>query len=326
MIDKVNKHLVVQLVVLLITINIFWDEPDQFLSDRFAAWITYYLQINMVIYANMLVLVPRLLLKGKTLYYMLALPVVILFAVFSMGLIQNLYSLDSPENKSLILEPIASMVAFVVFIIGLTTIQLFKYRLGNMRKINELQSATMEIELANLQNQINPHFLFNMLNNANVMARENAEKSSYILSKLEDLLRYQVEEGSKETIKLKDDIDFIRDYLELEKMRRDRFNFTINTEGNMERGVPPLLFIPFVENAVKHNPENDSFVDIQFRIAGNKLYFVCKNPKARLIQTKKGGIGLVNIKKRLELLFERNYRLNLLDEKEMFTVTMEICL
>lgn len=324
---RVFRHLLVQFIVLFITMNILWDEPDRILPGRFAAWFTYYIQINMVIYMNMWVLVPRLLLKGKTTYYILSLPFVILAAVFSMGLIQSLYSLDTPENKSMILESMASLAGFMALIIGVTTIQLFKYRLGNQRRINELQSTTMEIELANLQNQINPHFLFNMLNNANIMARENAVRSSYILSKLKDLLKYQVEEGSKETIRLKDDINFLRDYLELEKMRRDRFSFTLDTEGNMDREIPPLLFIPFVENAVKHNPENDSYVYIQFRITDNKLYFICKNTKARLAHTKKeGGIGLVNIKKRLELLFERNYRLHLNDEKETYTVTMEISL
>jgi len=319
------RHLLVQLIVLLITINIFWDEPDRILADRWGAWLTYYLQINIIIYVNMYLLVPKLLLKGKNLFYILSLPLVTLCIVILIGLLQLAWSLDSPENSSMILESIASMVAFMTFIAGLTTIQLFKYHLGNILKIDELQNATTEIELANLRNQINPHFLFNMLNNANIMAWQDVEKSSYILNKLKDLLRYQVNEGSKENIKLKDDIVFIRDYLELEKTRRDRFKYTIHAEGNTEIEVPPLLFIPFVENAVKHNPENDSYVEIIFRVDQNKLHFECKNPKARLLQnSKEGGIGQENIKKRLELLFEENYKLRLIDERYIYIVVMEI--
>jgi len=79
-----------------------------------------------------------------------------------------------------------------------------------------------------------------------------------------------------------------------------------------------------VENAVKHNPENDSHVEITFRIGGNRLSFECKNPKARLPRTaKEGGIGLVNIRRRLDLLFEKDYSLELIDEEEMYTVKME---
>jgi LytS/YehU family sensor histidine kinase len=163
-----------------------------------------------------------------------------------------------------------------------------------------------------------------MLNNANIMAGEDVEKSSYILTKLDDLLHYQVNEGLKKTVRLKDDIEFISDYLELEKIRRDNFIYNIHIEGNTNIDVPPLLFIPFVENAVKHNPENDSYVEIIFRITGNNLYFECKNPKAKLHRVREeGGIGLVNMRKRPELLFEKDYSLNLKDEKEVYTVILE---
>lgn len=320
---KILRHILGQVVVLLITVNILWDEPDKILSDRLAAWFLYFLQIDIIIYVNMYLLVPLLLIKGKTLYYFLSLPFVIICSVFAIGMLQET-SIDNAENNPSFLGSIASLVAFSLFAIGLTTIQMFKYHLKNIRKIDELENATMTIELANLQNQINPHFLFNMLNNANIMAGEDVEKSSFILTKLNDLLCYQIEEGSKKIIKLRDDITFIGDYLELEKLRRDRFSYEIHIEGNIDIEVPPLLFIPFVENAVKHNPENDSYVEIIFRMTEDRLYFECKNPKAKLPHTKKeGGIGLVNIKRRLDLLFEENYSLSLRDEKELYTVIMK---
>ncbi len=318
---RVFRHILIQVVVLLITVNVLWDEPDQILPGRLGAWFFYFLQIDIIIYVNMYLLVPKLLIKGRTLYYFLSLPLLTALAAVILGMFQE--APNNLENDPSFLSAISSLVAFSLFIIGLTTIQLFKYRLDNIRKINDLENVTMAIELANLQNQINPHFLFNMLNNANIMAGEDVEKSSYILSKLKDLLRYQVDEGSKETVMLKDDIVFIGDYLELEKMRRDRFGYEIHMEGSTDIKVPPLLFIPFVENAVKHNPENDSFVEIVFRIAGDQLYFECENPKAKLPQTKKeGGIGLVNIKRRLDLLFEKNYSLRL-EDKDTYTVIME---
>jgi Putative regulator of cell autolysis len=339
MIDKINhiipdfltkpkfrffRHLLVQTVVIFITVNIMWDEPDKILSERLGAWFAYFLQINTIIYINKYLLVPRLLIKGRALFYLLSLPLITISAAFVISLFQENPADNNATNPS-VLGSISSLAAFGLFIIGLTTIQLFKYRLGNIQKISELENATTAIELANLQNQINPHFLFNMLNNANILAGEDSEKSSYLLSKLNDLLRYQTNVNTKRAVKLTDDIAFLNDYLNLEKMRRDRFSYKIHTEGNTDIDVPPLLFIPFIENAVKHNPENDSYVDVIFRVTDNRLYFECKNPKAKLFHTKKeGGIGLVNIKRRLDLLFGDNYSLNLKDEKEEYLINYEM--
>lgn len=319
------RHSLIQLIVLLITVNILWDEPVQASDERIGAWIIYFLLINMVIYVNMYLLVPQFLLKGRTWVYLLLSFLLILCVMAGVTFIESLTEGNDTNINSTpeFLGLLSGFSAFSLFIAGLTTFQLFKYRMENRKKINELENVTAAIELANLQNQINPHFLFNMLNNANIMAGENVSKSSEILSKLKTLLRYQVDEGSKETVRLKDDIAFIGDYLELEKIRRDRFSYTIQSEGNTDVIVPPLLFIPFVENAVKHNPENDSYVRIIFRITDQKLYFECENPKARFPQPPKdGGIGLANIRRRLDLLFEKGYNLHITDQEDSYMVIM----
>lgn len=226
--------------------------------------------------------------------------------------------------KEVLFILISSIPGNAIFLAGVTALLLLRHCMENKQRIQELQTATMEVELANLKNQINPHFLFNMLNNANILATEDTEQSSHMLSKLNALLRYQIEGSSKKSVSLSQDIDFLNDYLELEKTRRGRFNYTVKKEGNCDIEIPPLLFIPFVENAVKHNPESDSYVNLTFRITDGRLYFECTNPKPQLFHTKKiGGIGLANVKKRLNLLFGTDYSLNLNDEKEKYTVIME---
>lgn len=323
------RHLLIQIVVLLITINVFWDEPDVILTERFNVWIAYFLLIDAIIYTNIYFLVPRLLQKGKTLYYTLSVSGLLFLAVLILGQLQNLL----PENNTpetlppvvQLLGSLSSLAGFGILITGLTALLLFKNRLENAARIRELERSTMEIELANLQNQLNPHFLFNMLNNANILAGEDARKSSRLLARLNHLLHYQITVSSKQTVSLQQDIRFLNDYLALEKTRRDRFSYTLRTEGDCNINIPPLLFIPFVENAVKHNPGNDSCVSLTFRHNGQQLYFRCENPKAPTPYTKKqGGIGLVNIKKRLDLLFGKNYSLHLLDGQEKYTVTLEI--
>lgn len=320
------RHLLLLLIVALITVNVLWDEPTIILSGRYMAWTIYFLIFIVVIYANMYGIVPHVLLKGKTKRYMLLMTLLMLFFLGAVGTLQSMVDEDGIPTRTPPLIGITSgFSTFFLFISGLTALQFLRYRVRNQQKIAELENATMVVELSNLQNQINPHFLFNMLNNANIMVAEDAQISSDILSKLNDLLRYQVDKSAEKVVKLRDELVFLQDYLELEKLRRDRFGYTIHVEGDTDIDVPPLLFIPFVENAVKHNPENDAYVELVFRNTKNKLYFECKNNKAKWpVVKKEGGIGLVNIRKRLDLLFEEEYTLQLLEEKWLYTVRMEI--
>lgn len=322
------RHFLIILVALLITVTILWDDPVAIRPDRIGAWGLYFFLFTTIVYINRYLLVPRFLLKGKNKQYILLTFLMVLFLILSIGLLQSPSEEDAPINRTPALIGISSGVAaLLLFIAGLTTIQLLKYRLENKRRIKELENATMAIELANLQAQINPHFLFNMLNNAHIMAGQDREKSSLMLARLHALLRYQIENGSKPSVKLMEDVAFFEEYLELEKMRRDRFSFTIDLTGDLDLEVPPLLFIPFIENAVKHNPENDSYVALTFQVKNNSLCFCCKNPKPKMHQPKNaGGIGLANIKRRLELLFNGTYTLELRDEEDTYTAELKISL
>lgn len=320
------RHVIIQAVVLIISSTMLWDEPDAIMADRINGWLLYFLQIDLVVYGNMMLLVPRLLAKGKVALYFFMLGVLIFGSILGVGQLQP--PSDNPNMGSAtdippLIAGLSAVMAFYLFILGLTTIQLLKYRLENIRKIDALNNATMRVELDNLRNQINPHFLFNMLNNANIMAGEDVEKSAFILNKLNALLHYQIEEGSKKTIVLANDIMFLDDYLSLEKLRRDKFDYTISIDGPLDVEVPPLLFIPFVENAVKHNPESGSYVNLRFDIENGWLFFQCKNPIAKMPrQPKPGGIGLANIKRRLGLLFGKNHHLDTCDDEGVYEVMM----
>ncbi|WP_118194391.1 sensor histidine kinase [Albibacterium indicum] len=323
------RHVLLQIAVLLITVNILWDKPTQILPSRLWAWGIYWLLFNLAIYINMYVLVPRFLLKGKTKLYVGLTFLLILLSILSIGVLQSLADGESattaPTRAPVFIGLLSGLGSFALFIGGITNLQLFKYLLENRQRINELENATMAVELANLQNQINPHFLFNMLNNANIMAGEDTQKSSLMLSKLKDLLRYQVDKSSEKTVRLDQEIALLKDYLELETVRRDRFSYDIKFWGDMSQSVPPLLFIPFVENAVKHNPENDAYVHLLFRLTADKLYFECINPKAKTTRTRKeGGIGLVNIRRRLDLLYKQKYELVLKDNGSFYTAKLEL--
>lgn len=320
------RHLIILSAILLITVNALWDEPTTILTGRLGVWGIYFLLFVSVVYTNMYVLVPGFLLRGNVKGYFLFTVLLMLFFLFGVGILQSLADGEDsiPVRTPPLVGLLSGLAMFLLFITGLTSLQLFKYRVKNQQKISELQNASMAIELANLQNQINPHFLFNMLNNANILVAEEPEKSSEILSKLNDLLRYQVDKGSAEYVNLQEDITFLKDYLELEKSRRDRFEYQIQTTGGINLSVPPLLFIPFVENAVKHNPENDACVNIRFQTSNNEIHFECQNNKPVIASVPKGGIGLENVKKRMNLLFENKCHLDIQETETSYTVNLKL--
>jgi LytS/YehU family sensor histidine kinase len=218
----------------------------------------------------------------------------------------------------------------LVLIVASAAIKLFQQWIADARLIHDLKLAKTNTELEQLKNQINPHFLFNMLNNANVLIEDDPKKASQVLMKLSDLLRYQLYDSSRDKVLLTSEIHFLEDFLNLEKVRRDNFNFLISKEGELNGvQVPPLLFISFVENAVKHNNDStkSSYVNLFFDIRHTELFFKCINSKPAVKAiTKSGGLGLDNIKRRLELLFPSSHDLIIADNPETYCATLTLTL
>ena len=160
------------------------------------------------------------------------------------------------------------------------------------------------------------------------MVDEDPDTASEILTKLEDMLRYQIDDSSKDKVSLSVDIQFLTRFLDLEKTRRDYFDYTISEEGNIGAiEVPPLLFIPFVENAVKHNSDSDnaSYVHLHFNVDHNYLYFICENSKPKKPEERAvGGLGLINIRRRLDLLYAKNYTLEINITDTTYTVNLQL--
>lgn len=337
---RIYRHVVLQVVVILITINLFWDVPDTFIvtQNRFLMWIGYYAVTNIMIYVNAYILVPQFLLKNKFLLYILFLLLVIFFSlsVIMISWVQEpstaTHDTANSENihiHTIIIGSISSVIGIGLLISGISGLQLFRHWINHSEHISKLESANLETELQFLKNQINPHFLFNMLNNANMLIRKNPDEASQVLLKLEDLLRYQIDDSSKEKVLLNADIHFLNDFLNLEKVRRDNFDFIISKEGAINQvWIPPLLFIPFVENAVKHNfdSENGSYVHLYFKVWNDKLDFRCENsrPSTALPKRDVGGLGLKNIKRRLELLYPDRYILEIIDEEKKFIINLHL--
>ena len=332
------RHLLLQTVLLLITVNVFWDTPGEFvfMPERIAAWAVYYLMMNAMVYTNIYVLTPKLLLHNKFLSYLLGVTGLIIICLFTIGMLQSALTDDMPapdENRGTIpvwLNLLSSFISVGLLVFGTSAVQLFRKWMADSLRAGELESATMQAELSFLKSQINPHFLFNMLNNVYVLIRKRRPEAAGIVFKLEDMLRYQIDDSARDDVLLSADIAFLTDYLNLEKIRRDKFGFSISQYGDIDGiSVPPLMFIPFVENAVKHNLENDEttpYVNLDFTVAGNALMFRCENSRSDEVATtpEVGGIGLKNIRRRLELLYPGRHALEITETAKTYTVHLTL--
>ncbi len=193
----------------------------------------------------------------------------------------------------------------------------------------EMEKAKLNAELAFLKNQISPHFFFNTLNNIYSLIGINAEDSQEAVLKLSKLMRYLLYESEHGNTKLSYEIDFMKNYIDLMKLRMSKkvslaVEFPENTD---DINIPPLLFIPFIENAFKHGitTRGKSFISISLSSTPEVLIFKCSNSNAgKGTPDTQRGIGLENAKKRLALLFPGKHDLDILKQDDEFRVLLSI--
>lgn len=333
---NICRHLSLITFILFITLGFIWYVPNELASptQKVLGWIIYSIVFLGMVYLNIYVIIPHFLLKDKIGAYFFILFDFNLISVATILFVQKiLWGVSYPHFSYtyIVINALSGMLTFGLLFAGTSTVILFRRWIKSDQQAHELESSILESELKLLKNQINPHFLFNMLNNANMLLKKDKEEASRVLFKLEDMLRYQLNDSVKEEVLLTDDIHFLNDFLNLEKIRRDSFEYSILQEGNIEQvKVPPLLFITFVENAIKHNPDNEklSYVHLSFKIENNKLDFICKNSKPAVagLNRRAGGLGLKNIKRRLEIIFPDRYLLSIKDETTAYTVKLTLAL
>ena len=181
------------------------------------------------------------------------------------------------------------------------------------RQLKEEQQKRTEAELEWLKNQINPHFLFNTLNNISSLTQIDPDAAQDSIAQLSDLLRYAMYETDKKTVPIQGEVEFMRNYIELMKLRCNKMT-TVNSQFSIQNSkaeVAPLLFISLIENAFKHGVSSNrpSTIDISLKQDGDQLVFCCDNtnyPKDDADRSG-SGIGLENTRRRLELMYHDRY-------------------
>lgn len=216
----------------------------------------------------------------------------------------------------------------IIVVVFSTGLQFFKRLIEKIISDEKNKANTNEIELNSLKAQINPHFLFNNLNNIYAINQIDSEKGSEMILELADLLRYHLQLSEKKFISLKDEIQIINSYILLEKLRLNE-----NCKLNIDISLPdqplfmaPLLLIPFIENAFKHgtHPVKDCYVDIKLYTIDKELFLIVENSIVLNKKIVKTNIGLQNTRKRLNILYPNKHSLNVQQNQSTYKVSLNI--
>jgi hypothetical protein len=286
-------------------------------------------------------LIPKYLLQKKYFKFWLYSLYTLIVSADIIVIIIALYFLYF-SNNSLLRMPFMSkqfvfVLVMVYLVVGLVSfMNLLNQNFKTISKNKELQNKILETqlqiknqELQYLKKQIHPHFLFNTLNTIYGFALKQSKNTPEIILKLSNLLDYILYQVNKPKVSLVEEVLHIKEYIELEKIRFQdtlKVNFVSNAISNKVE-VAPMLLIPFVENAFKHGIIINGFLTVEGKVEFNKnvLNFTIKNTISKVDEDlNENGIGLENIKKRLDLLYKNNYKLQVTKENGWFEVNLRI--
>ena len=213
--------------------------------------------------------------------------------------------------------PDSDLYAFVIlFYFLLLFLVIARWIFAQARLIIQLKNEKAKTEMMHLQSQVNPHFFFNILNSLYGWIDKDPKQAQALILKLSDMMRYSIYDGQKEFVLLEDEIEYLKNYMALHKMRYHKeidLTFEVDVPQSGLR-IRPLLFIILLENAFKHGVENlksDAFIHIRLSAKGDDLSFSIENNFDPEEENSEVGIGLKNLQRRLELVYPQKHHLHL---------------
>jgi two-component system LytT family sensor kinase len=295
----------------------------------------YFGAINIgLFYLNYLLLIPRYLdAKRYKQYTIYIITVLIGFALIKYGL--------AVVFKPIALERAGKVIGFwqftlstlftsIIFIFLSTVLKFTIDWFLNERIQRDLENQRLTAELSFLKSQINPHFLFNSLNSIYSLAYQKSDTTPEAILKLSEIMRYMLYECNDNKVELTKELQYLQNYIDLQKIRfgnKAFIDFEVTGEVTNQH-IVPLLLISFIENAFKHGIANDAAAPIKLKInlEEGQLYFFIQNKKHTHNRDSSGGIGLNNVRRRLDLLYPGKYNLEIRDEADNYTVQLSLVL
>ena len=266
--------------------------------------------------------------RFRWLYYLVVLALIVL--MFSMIELYEQQNSAKPDFIGLAVFPWWGNIIAAVLMIGANNSINTLYR--NMQKDEDserLQRQNIQAEMYYLKHQINPHFLMNTLNNIHALVDIDTEAAKQTVIQLSDMMRYVVYDAGGNAIALKEDIKFVKNYIELMRIRYTddvdiSFSYPQQLQGRID--IPPLIFIVFVENAFKHGVSynSTSYIKIDIECENGWVIGRFENSVSDKSRSTKPGIGLDNVRKRLDLIYDNDYDLQIEEGAESYCVTLKI--
>jgi two-component system LytT family sensor kinase len=332
---KVIVHVIVWGVLFALQVN--YLSSIKGLSTAFERGIFVFMLYLFIFYINWFTLIPRFYIKRKYLSFFLICTAILISTSFLRFGIEKYYNIlpamvQRPSVPNRVLRPYGFPFIANLFVFGVSFFLKIAdfYAIQTQQKDQLLQQKT-EAELKLLKAQLNPHFLFNALNNIYALVLSRSENAAGSLMSLSQLLRYIIYDAAAENVTLEKEITYLKYYIELESLRltnKDNLKLGILVKQN-NFTIMPLIFIPFVENSFKHSDINKKGrINIQISLNRNELKFICENTFAETVKNvdNVGGIGLMNIKKRLEMIYPQRHVLELTKKDNIFKTTLKIIL
>ncbi|MET3611098.1 MULTISPECIES: sensor histidine kinase [Mucilaginibacter] len=285
-----------------------------------------------IIYGNILFLYPVFYQKEKYIWYVL---LVIIFLVatgvlrgYSTLLIYNTFFAKTPEHisqKAIINYVSGGVLIFIMSLIFRIAIAYFKLK----QQTEEIMIQKSQAELNLLKSQVQPHFLFNTLNNIYYEAYREAPRTAALIERLSDIMRYFVDESPKDDVAIGTEVQFIENYIALEKIRiRHEVVVFFEKNFNSDLRIPPMLLMTFVENIFKHGIDKSSeqnLIGISLVQQGDYLFFKTNNAIHTEVASKRAaGFGIVNLTKRLTMLYGSNFDLKIDKSNNTFAAFLKI--
>jgi sensor histidine kinase YesM len=334
--NRILQHLLFWAMAFYVLARIF-SYSDEIGQVEVIYTFLFMFSLLLAVYPNLLWLIPRFLSTGQygSYFFLLALNAV---AAAGLNLLtfNHLSDIIFPGYYFITYYNFWDIMQFVgVFIIVSSLIKLSKGWFQNLeiqRRLHQLEREKSDAELHALKAQINPHFLFNSLNNLYSLALEGDAQTPDILLRLSDMMRYQLYETNVSRVSLGKELEHLRNFMEMQKLRvGEQVNIAFELSGDTsELEVAPLLFLPLVENGFKHGVKGETkgaFITVSCHLNARHLMFKVENNKGQVDEVERGGfngVGLQNLRRRLDLIYPGKYELTITDGIKVFTAILKL--
>ncbi|MEP7269637.1 MAG: histidine kinase [Saprospiraceae bacterium] len=288
----------------------------------------------LLIYFNLNYLIPKYLTNNKLASYFTGLVILALVATPLGTMVQYILLSQYPQLQLHIQAQQGPLfLVSMMFLIFSTSGKIIVDWVKQQQAMKDLETQNMQSELKFLKTQINPHFLFNTLNSLYALTLKKSEQAPEIVVKLSEMMRYMLYECNERRVPLEKEVKYIQNYLDLEALRQSNLvdiDFKVNGKITNQK-IAPLVFITFLENAFKHGVNHqlsDAYVYVTMDVFRDKLEFYIENSKNSTLQSvlpkQHGGIGLINVRRRLELIYPQSHSIDIEDQPQAYTVHLSL--